>query len=279
MKDLHIHTKYSDGEYDENEILKRIKNAGITEFAICDHDTIEGSKKISKILKQQNSDLIFHSGVELTSRVFDIFGGVNVHLLARDFDYDEKGINDLVKEISILRKKKIQRMVDFIDKIYGIKFTDKKIEEIQKSTNSVGKPHFYKLLCKYGDFDRIEYYRNMDKLHSEDLRLDAIKVLEFVHNGKGNVTLAHPKEVMREYNLSYKDIDKLVAYLKLFGLDGLETEHSLHTKEDIEEFKKIAKKYNLNESCGSDYHGENVKPDVFLGVCKKVNTEKNDLIK
>ncbi|MDY2695837.1 MAG: PHP domain-containing protein, partial [Eubacteriales bacterium] len=173
MKDLHIHTKYSDGEYDEYEIIERIKNAGITEFAICDHDTIEGSKRVSDVLKSQKSDLIFHSGVELTSRVFDIFGGVNVHLLVRDYDFNEPGIAELVQEISVLRRKKIQRMADFIARIYGIRFSDAEIAEVEKQTNSVGKPHMYKLLCKYGNYDRITYYKNMDELHSEDLRLNA----------------------------------------------------------------------------------------------------------
>lgn len=269
MKDLHIHTKYSDGEYDEYEIIERIKNAGITEFAICDHDTIEGSKRVSDVLRSQKSDLIFHSGVELTSRVFDIFGGVNVHLLVRDYDFNEPGIAELVQEISVLRRKKIQRMADFIASIYGIRFSDAEIAEVEKQTNSVGKPHMYKLLCKYGNYDRITYYKNMDELHSEDLRLNALKVLKLAHMGKGYVTLAHPKEVMREYNMGYKEIDELVAYLKNFGLDALETEHSLHTKQDIVEFNRIADKYNLIKTRGSDYHGENVKPDVFLGVCEK----------
>ena len=67
MVDLHIHTKYSDGEYDEYEILEKIKEAGITEFAICDHDTIEGSQKVSELLK--NSDLIFHTGIELSCTI------------------------------------------------------------------------------------------------------------------------------------------------------------------------------------------------------------------
>lgn len=274
MKDLHIHTKYSDGEYDKFEILKRIKLAGISEFAICDHDTIEGSKKISEILKNQKSNLIFHSGVELTSRVNNIFNGVNVHLLARDFDYNEPNILNLINEISVLRKKKINRMVDYIYKIYGIRLKDDEVNEIARKTNSVGKPHIYKLLCNHGNFDRLTYYKNMDSLNSYDLRLDAVKVLNSVHNGKGNVTLAHPKEIMREYNFTYNDIDKLVAFLVNFGLDGLETKHSLHTDKDYEQFSKIAKKYNLFETCGSDYHGETVKPNVFLGICKPTDIKK-----
>ena len=36
-----------------------------------------------------------------------------------------------------------------------------------------------------------------------------------------------------------------------------------------EEFLRLADKYNLLISGGSDYHGPNVKPDVELGTGKK----------
>lgn len=279
MKDLHIHTKYSDGEYDEFEILERIKQAGITEFAICDHDTIEGSKRVYNLLKAQNSNLIFHSGIEITSRVFDVFGGVNVHLLVRDFNYNEVGIKKLIDKISYLRAQKVQRMVDFVKKIYNISFKKSEIEQMVKCTYSVGKPHIYKLLCNYGNYDREEYYQKMQKLHSEDLRLNALDVLKVVHQGAGNVTLAHPIEIMQEYNLSYQNIDELVEYLSHYNLDGLETMHSKQTEKDSEIFSEIAKRHNLNQSCGSDFHGEHVKPNVFLGVCKRADTNLQNFSK
>ena len=66
MIDLHIHTKNSDGEYDE-KIIQKVKDSGIDEFAIFDHDTIEGSKRVFDELKKQNSNLKFLSGVELNT--------------------------------------------------------------------------------------------------------------------------------------------------------------------------------------------------------------------
>lgn len=270
MKDLHIHTKYSDGEYNEFDIIKKVKNAGVTEFAICDHDTIEGSEKVSHLLNNDSS-IIFHSGVELTSRVNGYDNGINVHMLARDFDYDEPGINQLISKISNLRKQKINRMVKFIYEKYHVQLGKEEVDNVVKSTNSVGKPHMYKLLSNHGNYDRREYYRIMDELNSDDLRLDAIDVINTVHKGKGNITLAHPIEIMREYNYNYEQIDKLVAYLKSYGLDGLETRHSSQNEEDYQHFSRIAKKYGLIETCGSDYHGENVKPDVCIGVCEKTN--------
>lgn len=270
MKDLHIHTKYSDGEDNEYEIIEKVKQAQISEFAICDHDTIEGSKKVYDLLKENKDNLKFQSGVELSCTINNYNNkNIDVHLLVRDFDYNEPIINELVKEISYLRKQKIQRMVDLVKELYNINIKQKDIDEILKTTNSFGKPHIYKILTKYGNYDREDFFKKMNKLKSNDLRLDASKVIHNLKNIKGYVTLAHPIEIMDEYNMSYEDIDKLVKYLKDEGLNALETRHSKHTKQDADIFSSIAKKHNLKETQGSDYHGLNIKPNVKLGVCEK----------
>ena len=109
----------------------------------------------------------------------------------------------------------------------------------------------------------------MRKLNSSDLKLDALEVITKMKNTKGYVTLAHPIEIMDEYDMTYEDIDELVKFLANKGLDALETKHSKHTKEQANIFSNIAKKYNLIETEGSDYHGPTVKPTVKLGICEK----------
>jgi len=109
----------------------------------------------------------------------------------------------------------------------------------------------------------------MDSLKSEDLKLDVKEVFFLLSNSKGYVTLAHPIEVMKEYNFTYNDIDNLVDELSVLGLKGLETKHSKQTYEDYLKFSSIAKKYNLIETCGSDYHGEKVKPGIKIGMFEK----------
>lgn len=268
MRDFHIHTKYSDGEYDEYQIIELVKSSGVKEFAICDHDTIEGVKRIKNIISNER-DLIFHEGVELSCRVNEWKDGVNVHLLVRDFDINDENILSLIETVSNLRRLKIQRMIDMVKDVYGISFNEKELNQKIESTKSFGKPHVYELLKCYGEFDREEYYKHMNKLKSDDLKLDAISVLKVMGKSKGNVALAHPIEIMEEYNLSFEDIDSLIEYLASNGLEGVETRHSKHTKSDFEKFSKIAKKYDLFESEGSDYHGPNVKPHVRIGVCIK----------
>ena len=264
MKDLHIHTKYSDGELDEFEIISAVDDAKITEFAIADHDTIEGSKLVFNILTKTKSKLKFHTSVELTCRVNDYLNGINVHLLAQDFDYNNPQLLELINEISHLRFKKIQVMVDYVEDVFNIKIPQTLLEEKTKSTNSFGKPHLYSILQTIGDFDRKKYYDLMDKLDTSKLKLDAKKVIEKL-KGSCKIILAHPVEIMDEYNFNYIEIEKLIKYMKDLGLTGLETHHSSQPKEMQEKFSKIAKKYNLEESYGSDFHGENVKPGLKIG--------------
>ena len=54
--------------------------------------------------------------------------------------------------------------------------------------------------------------------------------------------------------------------LKEAGLDGVECIYQKHTPATEKRFLEIAKKYNLATSCGSDFHGIHVKPDVPLGM-------------
>ena len=66
---------------------------------------------------------------------------------------------------------------------------------------------------------------------------------------------------MDDYELE-ETLKKLIAC----GLKGIEVYHSGHSKEEIEKYLYLAQKYNLLVSGGSDYHGENVKPNIELGT-------------
>ena len=268
MKDLHIHTKYSDGQHNEFEIIQEVLNSGVKEFAIADHDTIEGSKRVFELLKNNNYNLKFHSSVELTCRVNEYLNGINVHLLVQDFDYANKKLIELIEEVSVLRYKKIQVMVNFIEKEFQITIPKDLLQEKIKTTKSFGKPHLYSIIETLGNFDREKYYRTMDKLDTSTLKLDAKKVILTLKDSC-NIVLAHPVEIMDEYHFNYNEIEKLIAYLKSLGLYGLETHHSKQTKEMQEKFTNIANKYNLQESFGSDFHGERIKPNLKIGQTVK----------
>jgi len=55
-----------------------------------------------------------------------------------------------------------------------------------------------------------------------------------------------------------------VAYLKEMGLQGIEALHPGHTSEMRNQYSKIAKRFDLLITGGSDFHGS-LKPDIKMG--------------
>jgi len=68
-------------------------------------------------------------------------------------------------------------------------------------------------------------------------------------------------------------LEKLLRELIDNGLQGLEVYHSEHSPEDTALYKELAAQFNLIETGGTDYHGDN-KPAIHLGTGKgnNVNT-------
>lgn len=66
-----------------------------------------------------------------------------------------------------------------------------------------------------------------------------------------------------EYKIGFNEIASMSKKLKDIGLVGIEVFHSLHGKNEVFEYKRIAAKCGLFVSGGSDYHGKN--KDVKIG--------------
>ncbi|MGN1208065.1 MAG: PHP domain-containing protein [Christensenellales bacterium] len=261
-KDMHIHTNFSDGQYSPKEVLGKVKKANITEFAITDHDNFDGAVIMQNLT--QNFDVKYHVGVEISARIFEL--KINVHLLCYDFDTKNKEVSKIIEDLKLKRLKKLDLMIDFVEKKFGYKISPQEKQMLLAENNVVGKPHIFALLSKKTDVDRENFYRTMDDLKSPETKVDSVKVLQAFHDAGGVVVLAHPIEIEQEYKI---DSFGAIKFLAQHGLDGLETEHSKHSKSDIMRFKAYAKQLNLFESYGSDFHGEKVKPDVQLGGCNK----------
>ena len=50
------------------------------------------------------------------------------------------------------------------------------------------------------------------------------------------------------------------------GLQGIEAYYSRHTPEQTAFYLKLAQKYQLLYTCGSDFHGPVIKPEIAIGT-------------
>jgi predicted metal-dependent phosphoesterase TrpH len=268
--DLHIHTNNSDGEHNTKEILKMIFENNVKTFSITDHDNIQS---ITNLEKEDMHNLNYIRGVEISA----VLKGIDMHILGYDFDKCPKNIEKNIYQIIKLRQKRILEIIDMLKQKYSIEFDKNDIYETIYKNGSVGKAHIINLLSKYG------YGNNNSELYKKYLmgfktetkyRINSIQAIESIRSDNGIAILAHPKEIENSYNL---DIEELIKDLINIGINGIEVYNSLHTLDDIKRYLKIAEKYNLLISCGSDYHGKFTKPNVEIGFVSKEKDTIEDI--
>ena len=161
--DLHIHSKYSDGEAYASEILENAKNKNYRLISITDHNTVEAHKTLR--------DEILISGAE-----FDCwYCGIFIHILAYGIDINNENLskfysknksgteNDLLRLFS---KRNVPKLIDAIHKAGGVV-----VLAHPACYWAVNIEHFIKKLMKLG-LDGIEVYypyqrfRRIVKFHS-----------------------------------------------------------------------------------------------------------------
>jgi len=90
--------------------------------------------------------------------------------------------------------------------------------------------------------------------------ISAQRAIQAIHDAGGVAVAAHPSHILTDGNTT---VERYLRALSDMGLDGLETRHSDHSRDDVERFEKLASQLDLLTTGGSDYHGSR-KP-VTLG--------------
>ncbi|MBQ9489414.1 MAG: PHP domain-containing protein, partial [Lachnospiraceae bacterium] len=85
--------------------------------------------------------------------------------------------------------------------------------------------------------------------------------VDLILTAGGLPILAHP--IL--YRMSDARLDALTANLKNAGLVGIEAIYSTYTPSEERQIRRLAAKYDLLISGGSDFHGAN-KPGLDLGT-------------
>lgn len=167
---LHIHTNFSDGKANFENVIKNAKAKGYELIAITDHNTVEGHKK-------------FQDDILVTGAEFDCwFGYVFIHLLAYNIDINHPAL------VSFLAKNKTETEGDLI-RLFSKRNVPKLIDAIHQAGGiavlahpacywAISLENLVKNLMKVG-LDGIEVYypyprfRKIVKFHSSK---DVIKI-------------------------------------------------------------------------------------------------------
>ncbi len=268
--DLHTHTNFSDGDMSPSELINHAIKNKISVIAITDHDTLNGAKSINR-----NDYLITKTGIKIIDGI-ELSAKVEkgtMHILGINIDINNEDLN---KKMDILRDISVNSTLSVMEQIkrdYGIVFRYEDIKNLINSNHNLGRPDLAKLCIKYGyatsvqeAFDKylIEAHKKTRKVGKG---LPYQECINLIKNSGGIPVLAHPKSL----ELEDKEFLLLLKEMISCGLMGIEVYHSSHSKDEMEYYLEIAKKYNLLISGGSDFHGITVKPDIEIGTGKNHN--------
>ncbi len=250
--DLHMHSTVSDGTDTPEELLLRIREAGLELFSLTDHDAIKGCSVIRSLRKEHDPMLL--SGVEFSCK--DEEG--KYHILGYGYDPDSDPIQSVVALGHSLRMKKVQARLDFLKTRFGFEFPQEEIDKLLALDNP-GKPHIGNLMVKHGyaETKEIAIKRFIDQLR---IRSDYVRPEQAIAGilGSGGIpVLAHPCYGSGDELILGEDLDRRIRRLMDFGLAGLEAFYSGFSEKLRQQVLTLADRYQLYVTAGSDYHGTN----------------------
>ena len=264
--DLHLHSENSDGTDSPETIIEKAIEIQLEAISITDHEYL------TKVPVSQHIEII--SGVEVSVSWEKLeksnpFAGI--HLLLY-FVKEESPVDTFLENI---RKLKNIRNVEIIENLQNEGLDVNKSELGEFKTKVPGRPHIASLLKDKGYVDSIndafiKYLGNGKIGDSRSHQPDIEKIISLSQESKCLVFLAHPHTLMSNDKFSKKenwvndDFYELVKQLSEFGINGLETTYSSYSKNISNQISEVAKKLNLLECGGSDYHGD-IKPNINLG--------------
>lgn len=263
--DLHVHSNASDGTDTPAELVKRAVSIDLSAFALTDHDTIAGIREAmdaAKAYKKQGKMIHVIPGIELSVA----YKGTDIHILGLCIDYRNEAFCNALNKVKEERDRRNEKMAENLAKA-GIDISIDKLREEDKDA-VLTRAHFAKYLVKTGIVETNQ--EAFSKFLSSDgpyyvprEYLSPKKGIDLIKMAGGVPVLAHPLL----YKLSDARLNELIKDLKEDGLVGIETFYSMNTGFDEAYVKKLANKYDLLMTGGSDYHGT-VKPLIKLGVGK-----------
>lgn len=258
LVDMHVHSSYSDGTCTVEQLARRAKQRGLSLLALTDHDTTDGLAPFLRECERCNVPAL--AGVELAADE-----GFTLHILGYRIDPDDA---ELAAKLAGLRRFRGTRNAAICGKLreLGLDIT---LEEVEAEANGgvVARPHVASVLRRKGyvatarqAFEKFIGLGGPAYVPRE--LMSAEECVSLIRKAGGLPVMAHPYQS----GLAAEDLEKLAARLKDAGLWGLEAVYAGYSAAQVFELMRIAGKYSLYPTAGSDFHSDGDGLDIGMPV-------------
>ncbi|MCC6239438.1 MAG: PHP domain-containing protein [Phycisphaerales bacterium] len=267
--DLHCHSTASDGTFSPADVVRLAKKNKLSGLALTDHDTTNGLAEASAEAAQLGIDFV--TGIEI-SAVFPYPG--RMHLLGYGIDPASADLRAIISQLLEGRDDRNPRIIAKLQSL-NVAISMEEVEAQARIGTSdqtgghkpIGRPHIAAVLLKKGYVSSIKqafdkYLAPGGLAYVDKERVSRQQIIDAIHRSGGVCVLAHPFQL---HTADEVQLEKVIKEMVDLGLDGIEVLHSDHDQSWIDQCTRLADKFGLLKTGGSDFHGSN-KKEIALGL-------------
>ena len=253
--DLHLHSRFSDGTYEPEELAAQARRCELAAIALTDHDSVEGCPGTAQACAAAGIEFI--AGTELTAEQ----DGNEVHILGYCMDTQNSRLLTQIARFQAVRQDRIREMVARLNRIRVPLSADAVFA--LANCRAPGRPHVARALVAAGlcasldeAFER--FLKKNRPAWVPKAKVSALEGIDLIHQAGGIAVMAHP---------GLNRTDEIIPALADAGLDGIECFHTKHSTATTEHYLELADQFHLLVTGGSDCHGLN-KGKPLIGTVK-----------
>lgn len=254
IADLHMHTTCSDGTSTVGERIRQAHERDIGAIAITDHDCVPSELDAGS---EKRGDVEVITGVEVRADLLD----TKIEILGYFIDPENEDLSSVLETAREFRETRNRKLVSNLNNATGLALSFEEL--IDEVGGELGRPHLADILVSEGLADSIghafdKYLGRDGDVYVSMERLPYHEVIDSVHSAGGITSLAHPGRISGDGELVFEMVEKLVEH----GIDGIEVWYPYgeiasdrYADIGVEDAERLAEKYDLIKTGGSDCHG------------------------
>ncbi len=247
--DFHTHSHASDGALSPVELVDQAIEAGISQFAITDHDTVAGYRQALAERPDLPAGFQLLSGVELSC----VWSNMTIHVVGLEVDVDHPVLLAALQRLGIARRDRAGIIAEKLAKI-GMPGA---LEGAQSHAgdSQLGRPHFAAWMIAAGHVahanQAFDKYLGAGKLGDVKTCWPELEeVVDWINAAGGTAIVAHPLK----YKMTRMKLRRLLSAFVTAGGSGLEVYSGRQTPDQTTDLCKLAGEFGLLGSAGSDFH-------------------------
>jgi len=263
--DLHTHSYFSDGAASPQEIITEAKKGNVSILSITDHNFIADTKIIKKCSKE--NDIEYIEGIEISTLRRGLDFTTSLHILGYGKKLNKNLLNRRLQKTVAGYNERALAIVKKLNKIFPKIALDFQLLKnscggAYVSRNTLAKLVVAHLKKSISLRDALKEYVFVKE--DDSWMMTPEESMNLIIEAGGVPVLAHSGRILR--NMGIVEYEKMIVEFVKAGLSGIEVYFPKHTEAETNALRRLASKFKLYITGGSDWHGKVYTPKIKIGV-------------